>query len=75
MNPAEVYQRYQELQAWVGWSEDAARRVAAVAELLDPHLPTLVDDFYDEIQRHPNAVKVITGGQQQIQRLKGTLIP
>jgi signal transduction histidine kinase len=74
MNLEEVYRRYQELQAWIGWSEDAARRVAAVAELLDPHLPALVDDFYDEIQRHPNAVKVITGGQQQIQRLKGTLI-
>jgi signal transduction histidine kinase len=73
-NPEEVYRRYQELQVWVGWSDDAARRVASVAGLLDPFLPALVDDFYDEIQRHPNAVKVITGGQQQIQRLKGTLI-
>jgi signal transduction histidine kinase len=74
MNPEETYRRYQELQTWVGWSEDAARRVASVAGLLEPHLPALVDDFYDEIQRHPNAVKVITGGPQQIQRLKGTLI-
>ena len=74
MNPEEAYRRYQELQAWVGWSEEAGRRVASVAEMLDPHLPALVDDFYDEIERHPNARKVITGGPQQIRRLKGTLL-
>ncbi len=74
MNIDEVYRRYQELQAWVGWTEESARRVAATAELLAPHLTALIDDFYDEIGRHPNARKVITGGQEQINRLKGTLI-
>ncbi len=74
MNIDEVYRRYQELQAWVGWTDECARRVAATAELLAPHLTALIDDFYDEISRHPNARKVITGGQQQIERLKGTLI-
>ena len=74
MNTDEVYRRYQELQAWVGWTEESARRVAATAELLTPHLTALIDDFYDEIGRHPNARKVITGGQTQINRLKGTLI-
>jgi signal transduction histidine kinase len=74
MNPEDVFHRYQELQAYVGWTEDAARQVAATAGLLDPHLPALVDDFYEEIERHPNARKVITGGQAQIQRLKGTLV-
>jgi signal transduction histidine kinase len=74
VNIEEVYRRYQEIQTWVGWSEEAAHRVASLAELLTPHLANLVDDFYDEIDRHPQARKVITGGQQQIQRLKGTLI-
>jgi signal transduction histidine kinase len=69
-----VYRRYQELQAWVGWTDESARRVATTAELLTPHFPALIDDFYDEIGRHPNARKVITGGQDQINRLKGTLI-
>jgi signal transduction histidine kinase len=41
---------------------------------LEGHLPGLVDDFYAEIERHPAALKVITGGQAQIQRLKGTLL-
>jgi PAS domain S-box-containing protein len=74
VNIEDIYRRYQELQAWVGWTDESARRVAATAELLAPHLTPLIDDFYDEIGRHPNARKVITGGQAQINRLKGTLI-
>jgi two-component system, NtrC family, sensor kinase len=73
VNIEDVYRRYQELQVWVGWTEEDARRVAATAELVVPHLVPLIDDFYDEIGRHPNARKVITGGQPQIERLKGTL--
>jgi signal transduction histidine kinase len=73
MNPAQLYQRYEELQRYVGWSADDARRVQSLAALLDPYLPGLVDDFYAEIERHPDARKVITGGNTQIERLKGTL--
>jgi signal transduction histidine kinase len=74
MNPEEVFRRYRELQTYVGWTEAAAARVAATAGLLRPHLPALIDDFYDTIERHPDARKVITGGAAQIQRLKGTLL-
>jgi signal transduction histidine kinase len=74
MNADDAFRRYQELQSYVGWTDDAAHRVAAVAELVEPYLPELVDDFYAEIERHPNARKVITGGAAQIERLKGTLL-
>jgi len=74
MNPEELYRRYQELQAYVGWTEEDALLVQSVASALDPYLPALIDDFYEEIQRHPDARKVITGGQAQIDRLKGTLL-
>ena len=73
MDPDEIYRRYEELQQYVGWSEDDVRRVQSVAKLLAPFLAALIDDFYEEIDRHPNARKVITGGQQQVERLKGTL--
>jgi signal transduction histidine kinase len=73
MNPDELFRRYQELQRYVGWTDDDARRVAAVAPLLESCLPALIDDFYAEIERHPGARKVITGGAEQIERLKGTL--
>jgi signal transduction histidine kinase len=74
MNPQVLYRRYQELQAYVGWSADDARRVQEVASLLDPCLHALIEDFYGEIERHPDARKVITGGQPQIDRLKGALV-
>lgn len=70
----DVYRRYQELQAWVGWTEASARRVAATAELLTPHLPPIVKEVHDEIIRHPNAARIITGGQAQINYLIETLI-
>jgi signal transduction histidine kinase len=73
MNADELYRRYQELQQYVGWTEDDARRVQSIGRMLEGSLPALVEDFYAEIDRHPEARKVITGGDAQIQRLKGTL--
>lgn len=74
MDVGGVLARYQELQSYVSWTEEDARRVAATATLLEPYLHALIEDFYAEIERHPNARKVITGGAEQIARLKGTLI-
>ena len=69
-----IFQRYQDLQRYVAWSDDDARRVADLLPAVEPHFPQLVDDFYDEIERHPAARKVITGGAAQVERLKGTLL-
>lgn len=74
MNPEALFRRYQELQAYVGWTEEDARRVRSIARLLDPYLAGLIDDFYAEIDRHPETRKVITGGPAQVERLKGTLL-
>lgn len=74
MDADKLFSRYQELQRYVGWTDDDARRAQSVRTLLQPFLPPLVDDFYAEIERHPDARKVITGGQAQINRLKGTLV-
>jgi signal transduction histidine kinase len=73
MDPIELYRRYQELQAYVGWNDADADRVRAIATLLDDRLNALIDDFYAEMVRHPRAVRVITGGQRQIDRLKESL--
>jgi two-component system, NtrC family, sensor kinase len=74
MDSERLFGRYRELQSYVGWTEDDAERIVAAAGLLEPCLHDLVDDFYAEIERHPAARKVITGGQAQIDRLKGTLV-
>ncbi len=74
VDPEYLHRRYQELQSYVGWTDEDARRVHALAGLMEPHLGPLIDDFYEEIERHPDARKVITGGRPQIDRLKGTLV-
>jgi signal transduction histidine kinase len=68
-----LYRRYQELESYVGWSEEDARRIQAVAPRLMAYLAPLIDDFYAEIERHPEAATVITAGREQIERLKGSL--
>jgi signal transduction histidine kinase len=73
MIPEKLLLLYEELRAYVGLTADDLEHVRAVAPLIRPHLPVLVDDFYDELQRHPEAVRVITGGAEQIERLKEKL--
>jgi signal transduction histidine kinase len=74
MHKQQVFDRYRELQSYVGWTQEHARRVHSLKPLVEPQFEVLIEDFYAEIERHPKAVQVITGGQAQIERLKGTLI-
>jgi signal transduction histidine kinase len=74
MDAHSLFERYRELQSYVGWTDEDRERVAAVGPRVAPWLPAIIDDFYAEIERHPNARAVITGGQAQISRLKGTLL-
>jgi signal transduction histidine kinase len=73
MSPDHLFDRYRELQAYVGWTDEDAQLIAAAGPLLEAVLISLIDDFYEEIDRHPEARKVITGGREQVDRLKGTL--
>jgi len=68
-----AYKRYLELQRYVGWTEQDAVRVKSIYELVTPFFGPLIDDFYAEIEHHSDARKVITGGAEQIARLKKTL--
>jgi two-component system, NtrC family, sensor kinase len=74
MDSGKLFDRYRELQSYVGWTGPDADRVAAAARLLEPFLVALIDDFYEQIERHAGARQVITGGAAQIERLKGTLV-
>ena len=73
MNGDQLYQRYQELQQYVGWTDADSQQVAEVARILKPHFPALVEDFYTELQRHEKTQQVIKGGEAQLQRLKASL--
>lgn len=67
------FERYRELQSYVGWTDEDARRVADASGLVQPVIAELIDDFYREVERHGETRKVMTGGPGQIERLKGTL--
>ena len=70
---SELFDRYRDLQAYVGWSNDDDARIGGVADRVEAQAHLLIDDFYDEIERHPATLRVITGGHAQITRLKGSL--
>jgi signal transduction histidine kinase len=74
MDAQAIYARFQTLQAYAGWTEGCARRIVEAADLLRPKIPELVEDFYAEIARHPETMRALSGGMQQIERLKGTLV-
>ena len=69
----ELTQKYYDLQSYVGWTSDDHQRVTQAREVLLAHTDHLVEDFYEEILRHAPAAKVISGGQEQIDRLKLSL--
>ena len=67
------YQKYMELQRYVGWTDEDQRQIEAVSGVLLEHSEALVQDFYAQILRHPRAAQVISGGEAQIVQLKSTL--
>jgi two-component system sensor kinase FixL len=73
MSAEDFTKRYREMQKYVGWTDDDAHRVTRLAPVVGPHAHSLIDDFYAEIKRTPEAARVITGGHAQIERLSLTL--
>jgi signal transduction histidine kinase len=73
MGHRRLFGRYRFLQSYIGWSADDEARIRTAAPLLNSHLEPLVDEFYEEIRRHPEVSSVITGGAEQIARLKRAL--
>lgn len=73
MRSDEIFARYQDLQDYVGWTTADTERVRLMGPLLRASFPALIDDFYREIDQHPHARGVITGGAEQIARLKKSL--
>lgn len=74
MNTDELFELYLLLQDYVGWTDVDMSRVPTLLEQLEPHFEELIEDFYQQIQQTPRALQVITGGEEQIERLKQTLL-
>ena len=62
MQPDKLFKRYQELQQYVGWTDDDAQQVHRLAPIVREHFGPLIEDFYVAIQQNSTTMKVITGG-------------
>jgi two-component system, NtrC family, sensor histidine kinase HydH len=66
--------QFESTKHYVGFDERSAAALAAFHPLAQPHMQAIIDDFYGAIERHADARSAITGGRQQIERLKLTLV-
>jgi signal transduction histidine kinase len=64
---------FEEMKRYVSFTEEDVRLLQAVGAGMDPYLPAMSERFYDQIIQHPDAGRVFTGGQEQIDRLKHSL--
>ena len=65
---------FDELKRYVGFTFDDEKRLSAMFPRLEPHFQAIIDDFYAHILNHSGARSAITGGDAQVERLKGTLV-
>jgi len=68
-----LFAHYRDLQRYVGWTDADAANIRSIAHVVEAALPALIDDFYAELQRHPETMRLITGGIGQIEGLKVSL--
>ena len=73
MDTASIVERYKTLQRYIGWKDSDELQIREAQSVLLPHLGPVIEDFYATIEQFPEALKVITGGQTQIERLKQSL--
>lgn len=73
-DPETLAARFAELRDYLRWSPEDDAAVVELREWLLPHSQSFVDDFYVELMRHAAATVVLTGGAEQIARLKGSLV-
>ena len=66
-------ERFLEMRSYIGWSDDDARRVAELQPILTAHTSSVIEDLYATALRHPEAARVLTGGDEQRIRLEEAL--
>ncbi|HVZ72903.1 MAG TPA: protoglobin domain-containing protein [Polyangia bacterium] len=62
------------MKAYVGFTDEASVVLRAAHAAIAPHFGPIIDDFYATIEAHPGARAAITGGADQIDRLKKSLL-
>ena len=74
MEPQEFFDRYMRLQKYIRWSDYDVQRVRVAGRIVEPCFSQLVDQFYEAVDEQPSTRRLITGGRDQVRRLKQTLL-
>src|SRR5574341_97583 len=61
------------MKRYLGFTEEDATVLRKLGPRMHKYLPEMAERFYSQIPFHPDAFRVISGGEAQIERLKGTL--
>lgn len=61
------------MRRFIGFDENDAANVRSLSCYAKPAIPTVVDRFYRELLRDDGARTVLTGGEEQVQRLRVAL--
>lgn len=64
---------FDEIKRYVHFNDADEVLLRGLLDRVQPHVFRIIDDFYDHILGHRGASRAITGGDAQVQRLKGTL--
>lgn len=63
----------EQLKGFVGFRPEDAANLRALAPSASPMIPVVVQRFYGAILQDPGASEVLTGGEEQLERLRHTL--
>jgi len=66
--------RWAEIRNFVGFDAADEAALAAVRERLRPHFSSIVRRFYEVVLAFPDARRVFTEGDSQVERLRGSLM-
>ncbi len=64
---------FEEMKRYVGFGAEDEARLTALGPRVEPRVDAIIDNFYAHVLGHPGARRSITGGDPQVERLKGTL--
>jgi len=70
---AGVGDMFEQLKRYVGFDEADAQRLRRLREVVEPHLPRIVDRFYAQIGSDPATRRIVQRGEDHTQALRRTL--
>ncbi len=72
--PQKAMSFFEEVTSYIGFDSRDSARLREFLPTAAPHFERISEHFYERILNHPQAHEAISGGAEQIERLKQTLV-